>query len=76
MQDKIYYIRGQQIMLDYDLAEIYGYTTSAFNQQVARNIEKFEGEDFMFRLEERDLAKNALHDVVERLRLNPSLELK
>ncbi|MBO4812870.1 ORF6N domain-containing protein [Candidatus Saccharibacteria bacterium] len=50
LRDKIYVIRGQKVMLDYDLAEIYGYTTSAFNQQVKNNLEKFEGEDFMFRL--------------------------
>ena len=50
MREKIYIIRGQKVMLDYDLAEIYGYTTSAFNRQVKRNIEKFEGEDFMFQL--------------------------
>lgn len=49
LRDKIYTIRGQKVMLDYDLAEIYGYTTSAFNQQVKRNIDKFE-EDFMFQL--------------------------
>lgn len=49
LKDKIYLIRGQQVMLDFDLAEIYGYTTSAFNQQVNRNIDKFD-EDFMFRL--------------------------
>ena len=53
--DKIYTIRGQKIMLDYDLAEIYGYTTSAFNQQVMRNINRFEGEDFMFRLNSDEL---------------------
>ena len=53
--DKIYTIRGQKVMLDYDLAELYGYTTSAFNQQVKNNIEKFEGEDFMFRLTEKDM---------------------
>lgn len=55
--DKIYTIRGQKVMLDYDLAELYGYTTSAFNQQVRRNREKFEGEEFMFQLtrEEVDL---------------------
>ncbi|MBQ3440911.1 ORF6N domain-containing protein [Candidatus Saccharibacteria bacterium] len=50
LYNKIYTIRGQKVMLDFDLAEIYGYTTSAFNQQVKRNIEKFEGEDFMFQL--------------------------
>ncbi len=50
LRDKIYTIRGQRVMLDADLAEIYGYTTSAFNQQVKNNVEKFEGEDFMFQL--------------------------
>lgn len=54
--DKIYTIRGQKVMLDYDLAELYGYTTSAFNQQVKNNKEKFEGEDFMFRLAEKDMS--------------------
>ena len=49
LRDKIYVIRGQQVMLDFDLAEIYGYSTSAFNQQVSRNVEKFD-EDFMFQL--------------------------
>ena len=34
----------------FELAEIYGYTTSRFNEQVANNIEKFEGEDFCFYL--------------------------
>ena len=48
--ERLYEIRGQSVMLDYDLAEIYGYTTSAFNQQVMRNVEKFEGDDFMFQL--------------------------
>lgn len=50
LKNKIYVIRGQKVMLDYDLAEIYGYTTKAFNQQIARNSDKFDGEDFMFRL--------------------------
>ena len=36
----IYEIRGQKVMLDFDLAAIYGYDTKAFNQQVKRNIEK------------------------------------
>ena len=36
-------------MLDFDLAEIYGYSTSAFNQQVKRNISKFD-DDFRFML--------------------------
>lgn len=50
LKDKIYIIRGQQVMLDFDLAEIYGYETKNFNRQVKNNIERFEGEDFMFRL--------------------------
>ena len=53
LKDKIYVIRGQQVMLDFDLAEIYGYSTSAFNQQVSRNIEKFD-DDFMFQLKRRE----------------------
>lgn len=48
-KEHIYIIRGQQVMLDFDLAEIYGYTVSAFNQQVKRNKERFP-EDFLFTL--------------------------
>ena len=57
LKDKIYVIRGVQVMLDSDLAEIYGYTTKAFNQQVKNNIEKFDEEDLMFQLtkEEKDV---------------------
>ena len=49
MKSKIYYIRGQKVMLDFELAEIYGYETKTFNQQVKNNIEKFD-EDFRFQL--------------------------
>lgn len=49
LKAKIYMIRGQRVMFAADLAEIYGYTTKAFNQQVKNNIEKFE-EDFRFQL--------------------------
>ena len=41
IESMIYEIRGQRVMLDFDLAKIYGYTTKAFNQQVKNNIEKF-----------------------------------
>ena len=54
IQEKIYFIRGQKVMLDADLAEIYGYETKNFNRQVKNNIEKFEGEDFMFQLIENE----------------------
>ena len=47
--DKIFEVRGQKVMLDFHLAEIYEYTTKAFNQQVQRNIEKFDA-DFRFQL--------------------------
>ena len=49
LQSKIYTIRGAQVMLDFDLAEIYGYSVKAFNQQVKNNIEKFDN-DFRFQL--------------------------
>ncbi|MBO4711458.1 ORF6N domain-containing protein [bacterium] len=49
LQSKIYTIRGMKVMLDFDLAEIYGYSVKAFNQQVKNNIEKFD-EDFRFQL--------------------------
>ena len=49
IKEKIYNIRNQKVMLDVDLAEIYGYSTRAFNQQVKNNIEKFDN-DFMFKL--------------------------
>ena len=51
--DLIYIVRGVQVMLDSDLAGIYGYTTKAFNQQVKNNIEKFD-EDFRFQLTKKE----------------------
>ncbi len=53
IRDKMYFIRGQYVMVDSDLADIYGYTTKRFNEQVKNNIEKFE-EDFMFQLTESE----------------------
>ena len=49
IQSKIYEIRGQKVMLDRDLAEMYGVQTKALNQAVKRNIDRFP-EDFMFEL--------------------------
>ena len=48
---RIYTIRGVKVMLDADLAEIYGYETSFFNRQVKNNIDRF-AEDFRFQLSE------------------------
>lgn len=49
LAEKIYIIRGQKVMLDFELAEIYGYETKRFNEQVKNNIEKFDA-DFRFQL--------------------------
>ena len=49
IERRIYLIRGQKVMLDFDLAELYGVTTKQLNQQVTRNKKRFP-EDFMFRL--------------------------
>lgn len=51
---KIYVIRGQKVMLDSDLAELYGVETRVLNQAVKRNIERFP-EDFMFQLSDEEL---------------------
>lgn len=49
VKSKIYTIRGQKVMLDFDLAAMYGVKTGRLNEQVKRNIERFP-EDFMFQL--------------------------
>ena len=54
IRNRIYTIRGKQVMLDSDLAELYGYEVKRLNQQVKRNIERFP-EDFMFQLAKEDL---------------------
>ena len=51
IMSKIYLIRGQKVMLDSDLAELYGVETRRLNEQVKRNIDRFP-EDFMFQLME------------------------
>lgn len=56
IRSKIHLIRGQQVMLDFDLAEIYGYSTKAFNQQVKNNIERFD-EDFRFQLSDAEVSE-------------------
>lgn len=54
LKSRIYTIRGVKVMLDADLAEIYGYSTKAFNQQVKNNIERF-ADDFRFQLSEAEI---------------------
>ena len=63
IQNKIYEIRGQRVMLDFDLAAIYQVETRALKQAVRRNIERFEGEDFMFELSDIEY-----QDLKDRLR--------
>ena len=62
IQEKIYEIRGVRVMLDFDLAEMYQVETKVLKQSVRRNIERFEGDDFMFELtaEEYNSLKNSL----------------
>ena len=59
--NRVYIIRGQQVMLDYDLTEIYGYEVKRLNEQVKRNITRFP-EDFMFQLtkDEIDFVKSQI----------------
>ena len=51
---KIYTIRGVRVMLDFDLAEIYGYDTRDLTKQVNNNFSKFEGDDFSFILTDKE----------------------
>lgn len=55
IQQRIHEIRGEKVMLDRDLAELYGVETKVLNQAVKRNIERFP-EDFMFRLDNQEYA--------------------
>lgn len=63
--NRVYIIRGQQVMLDYDLAEIYGYEVKNLNQQVKRNIVRFP-EDFMFRLTREEIESMKSQFVIPR----------
>ncbi len=54
IENLIYIIRGKQVMLDFDLANLYGYTVKSLNQQVKRNIERFP-DDFMFQITKEEL---------------------
>ena|ERR1035437_713397 len=60
--DKIYFIRGTKVMLDKDLAELYGVETRVLKQQVRRNLERFP-EDFMF-----ELTQNEFNTLIESMR--------
>jgi hypothetical protein len=51
---KIYYIRGEKVIFDRDLAELYGVETKALNQAVKRNKKRFP-DDFMFQLNKKEM---------------------
>ncbi|MHB1880839.1 MAG: ORF6N domain-containing protein [Acidithiobacillus sp.] len=53
LSQRIHFIRGQKVMLDADLAELYGVTTKRFNEQVKRNLDRFPP-DFMFQLDNEE----------------------
>jgi len=55
VQNLIYEIRGQKVMLDFDLARLYQVETKVLNQAVRRNIKRFP-EDFMFQLDNKEFA--------------------
>ena len=55
IQSKIHEIRGCRVMLDFDLAEMYGIETKRLKESVRRNIGRFEGSDFMFELTKPEL---------------------
>lgn len=60
---KIYVIRKQKIMLDRDLAEMYGVETKVFNQSIKRNLERFP-KDFMFQLTKDEAAEISRSQIV------------
>ena len=57
IQDHIYVIRGYRVMLDFDLAKIYQVENKYLKRQVRRNIERFEGDDFMFEVTQEEILR-------------------
>ncbi|MBO4608413.1 MAG: ORF6N domain-containing protein [Lachnospiraceae bacterium] len=74
LRDKIYEVRGYKVMLDADLAEIYGYDTKSLNRQVKNNISKFD-DDFMFELTDQEVedlrCNNCTANIDSKSRYNP-----
>lgn len=56
IEEKIYIIRGQRVMLDSDLAEVYKVETRVLNQAVKRNLKRFPA-DFVFQLDDAEVEK-------------------
>ena len=57
IQSKIFEIRGQKVMLDYDLAAMYGVDTAQLKRAVRRNMSRFAGDDFMFELTKEEISR-------------------
>ena len=73
IENKILLIRSEKVMLDADLAALYGVTTKRLNEQVKRNRERFP-EDFMFQLFEKEKAEVVANcDHLKRLKFSPNL---
>ena len=73
IESKIFLIRGQKVMLDADLAVLYGVETKRLNEQMRRNIERFP-EDFMFRLSAEEKAEVVANcDHLARLKYSATL---
>ena len=66
IQNRVYIIRDQQVMLDFDLAEIYGYEVKRLNEQVKNNISRFP-EDFMFQLLREEVPEDFLKSKISTL---------
>ena len=60
IQNRIYEIRGQRVMFDFDLAEMYGIETRVLKQAVRRNLKRFSGDDFMFELTREELSRSQI----------------
>ena len=73
IESKIFVIRGKQVMIDRDLADLYGVETKAINQAVKRNIERFP-EDFRFQLTKEEMNELVTNcDRFEKLKHSTSL---
>jgi hypothetical protein len=60
IENKIIFLRGKKVMLDKDLAQLYGVTTTNLNKAVRRNLERFP-EDFMFQLSKKEFENLIFH---------------
>ena len=74
IENKIYYLRGQNIMLDFDLAVLYEVETRVLNQAVKRNLDIFP-EDFMFRLSEEEWSEMSSQNVMTSVGSRPKSAL-